>query len=127
LFCCDKFSILLVGHAAANAVARLGALLSPFLIEGSSRSMSLWQIGVVMLLVHTVAVLCVSQLPETKGRRLGHAGSDEVEEEPPTTSLHIPERALFGEYHHHTICDEEDDECAAAEDVIDGECRTQDG
>lgn len=91
------------GHAAANAVARIGALLSPFLIEGSTRSLSLWQIGVVMLVVHGFAVLCVSQLPETKGRRLGHSESDELQVEP---------NSPLTQYHHqqcHPITN--DDEC----------------
>lgn len=56
------------GHSAANAVARIGSLFSPFLIEGHG---SLIKKGLVMLAIHTATVLFVSRLPETKGSRLG--------------------------------------------------------
>lgn len=58
------------GHSAANAVARIGSLFSPFLMQGHG---SLLKKGLVMLAIHTGAVLCVSQLPETKGSHLGRA------------------------------------------------------
>jgi len=56
------------GHSAASAVARIGSLFSPFLIEGHS---SLIKKGLVMLLVHAGTVYFTSQLPETKGSRMG--------------------------------------------------------
>lgn len=56
------------GHSAANAVARIGSLCSPFLIEGHG---SLVKKGMVMLTIHAATVFFVSQLPETKGSRLG--------------------------------------------------------
>jgi hypothetical protein len=56
------------GHSAANAVARVGSLISPFLVQGHS---SLVMKGLVMLAIHAGTVLCVSQLPETKGAHLG--------------------------------------------------------
>lgn len=56
------------GHSAANAVARIGSLLSPFLAQGHS---PLVKKGLVMLTIHTGTVLCVSQLPETKGTHMG--------------------------------------------------------
>lgn len=58
------------GHSAANAIARIGSLFSPFLIEGHS---SLVKKGLVMLAIHAGTVLFVSQLPETKGSHMGRA------------------------------------------------------
>eukprot|EP00751_Fragilariopsis_kerguelensis_P050434 CAMPEP_0171050028 /NCGR_PEP_ID=MMETSP0736-20130129/52098_1 /TAXON_ID=186038 /ORGANISM="Fragilariopsis kerguelensis, Strain L26-C5" /LENGTH=263 /DNA_ID=CAMNT_0011502605 /DNA_START=901 /DNA_END=1692 /DNA_ORIENTATION=+ len=58
------------GHAAANAVSRVGALFSPFLIEGHT---SLVKKGLIMLAIHAVTVIFVSQLPETKGSYMGLA------------------------------------------------------
>lgn len=63
------------GHSAANAVARIGSLFSPFLIEGGS---SLVKKGIVMLVIHAITVICVSQLPETKGGQLGGGGGDRM-------------------------------------------------
>ena len=68
------------GHSAANAVARIGSLFSPFLIEGHS---SLVKKGLVMLAIHVGTVVCVSQLPETKGSHMGrvqHQDDNEVED-----------------------------------------------
>ena len=62
------------GHSAANAVARIGSLFSPFLIEGHG---SLIKKGLVMLAIHTGTVFCVSQLPETKGMRMGLIQEDD--------------------------------------------------
>lgn len=62
------------GHSAANAVARIGSLFAPFLIEGHT---SLSRKGFVMLLIHCVTVLCVSQLPETKGAHMGASSNPE--------------------------------------------------
>ena len=56
------------GHSAANAVARIGSIIAPFLVQGHS---SLATKGLVMLGVHSITVLCVSQLPETKGSHMG--------------------------------------------------------
>jgi hypothetical protein len=67
------------GHSAANAVARIGSLFSPFLIEGRS---SLVKKGLVMLFIHVGTVICVSQLPETKGSHIGahhHIGTEAVD------------------------------------------------
>mmetsp|Transcript_7793 Transcript_7793/g.19419 ORF Transcript_7793/g.19419 Transcript_7793/m.19419 type:complete len:637 (+) Transcript_7793:144-2054(+) len=58
------------GHSAANAVARIGSLFAPFLIEGN---IDLVKKGLVMLAIHAGTVLCVSQLPETKGSHMGRA------------------------------------------------------
>lgn len=66
------------GHSAANAVARIGSIVAPFLIEGHS---SLTQKGLVMLAIHLITVLCVSRLPETKGSHMGRVSAEEIEEE----------------------------------------------
>eukprot|EP00980_Cylindrotheca_fusiformis_P003271 scaffold738_cov124-Cylindrotheca_fusiformis.AAC.10 len=66
------------GHSAANAVARIGSIIAPFLVEGDS---SLTQKGLVMLAIHSVTVLCVSLLPETKGSHMGRVSGGEVEDE----------------------------------------------
>ena len=68
------------GHSAANAVARIGAFLCPFVVERGGNA-SLVEVGVVMLLVHAVTVLCVCRLPETKGREMGLLVAAEAEEE----------------------------------------------
>ncbi|KAL3943664.1 MAG: hypothetical protein SGBAC_002284 [Bacillariaceae sp.] len=75
------------GHSAANAVARIGSIIAPFLIEGHS---SLATKGLVMLGVHSITVLCVSQLPETKG---SHMGRIQV----PDSSEHIDDEDCFDE------------------------------
>jgi Sugar (and other) transporter len=66
------------GHSAANAVARIGSLFSPFLIEGR---ISLVKKGLIMLAIHAMTVICVSQLPETKGSHMGRAHHDDNETE----------------------------------------------
>lgn len=58
------------GHASANAVARLGAFFSPFLVN----ILDLRSLGIVMLAVHWFTAACVSQLPETKGGQMGGGG-----------------------------------------------------
>jgi MFS family permease len=61
-----------VGHSSANAVARIASILCPFLVQNTP----LVTMGVIMLVIHTFAVLCVSQLPETKGMRMGASSID---------------------------------------------------
>jgi MFS family permease len=69
------------GHSTANAMARLGAFFCPFVVEGS---IPLRRIGFIMLFVHAITVICVSKLPETKGKGMGatddHDHDDEQEE-----------------------------------------------
>ena len=60
------------GHSAANAVARIGALVSPFVVQGN---MPLVRMGLIMLVIHGVTVICISQLPETKGSHMGGISS----------------------------------------------------
>jgi len=61
------------GHSAANAVARIGAIFSPFVIEGHG---SLVKKGLIMLVIHAGTVMFISKLPETKGQRLGSRQDD---------------------------------------------------
>jgi MFS family permease len=68
------------GHSTANAMARLGAFFCPFVVEGG---IPLQRIGFIMLFVHAITVLCVSKLPETKGKGMGatdDSNDDEQEE-----------------------------------------------
>jgi MFS family permease len=71
------------GHSAANAVARIGALVSPFVVEGN---MPLINMGLIMLAVHGVTVICISQLPETKGSHMGAVSGPEHAESSSTGS-----------------------------------------
>jgi len=64
------------GHSAANAVARIGSLFSPFLIEGHA---SLLKKGLIMLAIHAGTIIFVSQLPETKGSRMGSSQDNTIE------------------------------------------------
>lgn len=59
------------GHSTSNAVARVGAFSCPFIVQ----DMSLLQVGIVMLLVHAMAIMCVTSLPETMGKHLGSSSS----------------------------------------------------
>jgi hypothetical protein len=58
-------------------VAKLGSLFAPFLIQGHS---SLVEKGIVMLAIHSVTVVCVSQLPETKGSHMGGPNPEHIED-----------------------------------------------
>jgi MFS family permease len=58
------------GHSAANAMARLGGFIAPYII---SEGTSLRVIGVVMFLVSIVTAVISWQLPETHGKALGEA------------------------------------------------------
>jgi len=64
------------GHSAANAVARLGAFSSPFLVEGS---ISLRKVGTIMLAIHVLTAYCASHIPETKDVSLGEKKQNKVE------------------------------------------------
>ena len=56
------------GHSAANAVARIGGFLVPYVVSASA---PLPFIGTFMLLVACGTAFCAWNLPETKGRDLG--------------------------------------------------------
>lgn len=72
------------GHSTANAVARTGAILCPFLVEGDT---PLAKIGAVMLIIHIFTVLCVCKLPETKGRGMGIGDDTEKVSESETETI----------------------------------------
>lgn len=84
------------GHAIANALAKVGAVLCPYVVEGN---LPLQIVGVVLLFVQLFASVCVSQLPETAGRELGAAPSESVE----TSEQAAEDRAAL-------VVDEDDDE-----------------
>jgi len=65
-----------VGHASANAVARLGGILCPLLIESD---VSLPIVGTVLLFVHLLVVAFVRHVPETNGKQLGQSPSEPEE------------------------------------------------
>ena len=65
------------GHSAANAVARTGGFFSPYLVGGK---LSLPTVGIIMLVIHVFTAFCASRLPETRGKRLGHALSMAVDD-----------------------------------------------
>lgn len=60
------------GHSLANAMARIGAFFSPFLVE--SNRISLPGIGGVLLVVNLVTAACAVLLPETTGKVLDEIG-----------------------------------------------------
>ena len=56
------------GHGAANAMARLGGFVSPYLItEGNSLGI----IGALVLVISLVTAECAKRLPETAGKSMG--------------------------------------------------------
>lgn len=63
------------GHSAANAIARTGGFISPYLVGGR---LPLRTVGIIMLCIHCFTAFCASKLPETRNKRLGHATSMNV-------------------------------------------------
>lgn len=61
------------GHSAANAIARIGGFLCPFLIQ---ENIPFWAIGSTMCTLHFISAFCVSRLPETKSLDLGKIPHD---------------------------------------------------
>mmetsp|Transcript_2401 Transcript_2401/g.3759 ORF Transcript_2401/g.3759 Transcript_2401/m.3759 type:complete len:492 (-) Transcript_2401:131-1606(-) len=55
------------GHSAANAVARIGGFVCPYLISG----FSLYTVGVVLLAIHISTCIFAYNLPETKDKKMG--------------------------------------------------------
>lgn len=56
------------GHSTANAMARIGAMFCPFLVESK---IPLVHVGIVLMIVHSATALFVANLPETMGRGMG--------------------------------------------------------
>lgn len=70
------------GHGAANAMARLGGFIAPYVItEGNSMG----TIGILVLLVSLLTAEFASKLPETAGRPMG-----DVSEAPPKQTNGTP-------------------------------------
>jgi len=70
------------GHGAANAMARLGGFIAPYVItEGNSMG----TIGILVLLVSLFTAECASKLPETAGKPMG-----DVSEAPPKQTNGTP-------------------------------------
>jgi len=63
------------GHGAANAMARLGGFIAPYIITERN---SMGTIGVLVLLVSLVTAECASRLPETAGKPMGDTGAGVV-------------------------------------------------
>lgn len=63
------------GHSTANAMGRLGAFCSPYLIGTDNPIKS---VGVTMLVIHFITALCAWNLPESKGKDLGHTSLEDV-------------------------------------------------
>lgn len=65
------------GHSTANAAAKIAILFVAFITESQ---ISLFYKGIIFLIVHAMAVIFVSQLPETKGSHMGrHAVETHVD------------------------------------------------
>lgn len=62
------------GHSAANAMGRTGAFVSPYLV-GTNNSMQ--TVGSIMLMIHLLTAYFAYNLPETRGREIGHTSLDE--------------------------------------------------
>ena len=58
------------GHSAANAVAKLGGFLYPYLVSSNA---PIKLVGGVMLFIHLCTSINASRIPETKGVALGKA------------------------------------------------------
>jgi sugar phosphate permease len=75
---CISQEIRTTGHSSANAVARLGAFVSPYLVKPST---SFQVVGTIMLLISFVMAFYVLKLPESKGKELGAIETERLEEE----------------------------------------------
>ena len=62
------------GHGAANAMARLGGFIAPYVITERN---SMGTIGVLVLLVSFLTAECASKLPETAGKPMGDVTAKE--------------------------------------------------
>ena len=57
-----------IGHSAANAACRIGAVLTSYAVESD---LSLFNLGILMAMIHIMTALCCAYLPETKDLALG--------------------------------------------------------
>lgn len=74
------------GHSMANALGRVGAFISPYLV--SSRN-PITTVGAIILAVNIVTATSAFHLPETKGVEIGHA-TDESKDNSTTTASQAP-------------------------------------
>jgi MFS family permease len=72
------------GHAAANAISRVGGAICPFIV---SERTPLLAIGCIMLFVALVTACFVHKLPETMGQGMGVAAIAEGKAHPPSSPL----------------------------------------
>lgn len=61
------------GHSTSNALGRVGAIMCDYLIVGNTSKTT---IAVIMLLSHTLSLVGVALLPETKGHNMGDGLED---------------------------------------------------
>jgi putative MFS transporter len=61
------------GHSAANALGRVGAFISPYLV---STSLPIRTVGAIILATNLVTAFSAWHLPETKGHVIGHSNLD---------------------------------------------------
>lgn len=66
------------GHSVANAISRVGAFISPFLLANDK--ISFHEIGIIMFIVHAMTSICAYHLPETSGTELGLISYDSDKE-----------------------------------------------
>ena len=62
------------GHSAANAMGRIGAFISPYLVGTNNPIKS---VGSIMLIIHLFTAWCAYHLPESKGRVIGHTSLED--------------------------------------------------
>jgi hypothetical protein len=79
------------GHAAANAWARLGGFLSPYLVKESTNKMV---VGGTMLGVALLAALCAWGLPETKDHALGVHPDEEKKKRELQLQSQVPDKDI---------------------------------
>ena len=91
------------GHSIANALAKIGATLCPYVVEGDLR---LKWVGLILFSVQIFAAACVSRLPETAGRELG-AATDSADsagqDEPEATALVVDGDTPGSEEEHQVV------------------------
>jgi MFS family permease len=72
------------GHSAANALGRVGAFISPYLVRSNT---PITTVGAVMLAINAVTAFSAWYLPETKGVEIGHVTDEDQNSNTSTTSI----------------------------------------
>ena len=65
-------------ESAANALGRVGAFASPYLVRTTT---PITTVGAIMLVVNLVTAFSAWQLPETKGHFIGHTSLEDTNNE----------------------------------------------